>query len=287
MKQKIKIAFADFWNGFIYDPTNITISNYDNVFYQILSEKYDIEINQSNPDYLIFSAFGNSHYNYNCKKIFYTGENLRPNFSICDYALTFDYMDDNRNYRFPLSAISLYEAGIKNKFEKNIDFDQIKKEKTKFCNFVFSNPAPGSPRVEFYNKLSSYKKVDAGGRVLNNLGYLVGDKLEFLNNYKFTICFENTEFPGYTTEKIVHPKFVDSIPIYWGNREVGKDWNIKAFINAFDFKSLDDLVEYVKLVDNDEDLYKSILMEPHFIDDKVSHDLDYRNLLEFFDKIFS
>jgi hypothetical protein len=287
MKRKIKIAFSDFWGGFEYNPTGKI--NFDNIFYKILSERFEIEISDK-PDFLIFSVFGNNHLNYKCKKIFYTGENQRPNYNLCDYSITFDYLEDKRNFRFPFSGIIMYENNIKKNWNKEIDFDKIFSEKTKFCNFVFSNPAPQSPRNFLFLELSKYKSVDSGGAVYNNLGKLVepgwDNKLKFMNQYKFTICFENSEYPGYTTEKIIHPKIVNSIPIYWGNPLVANDWNTKSFINAYDFKNIFELIEYIKEVDNNNNLYKQILLEPHFKSENIPQDLDYNNLLDFFDKIF-
>lgn len=282
MKKRIKIAFADFWGGFEYNP--VGKSDFDNVFYRMLSEFYDLEISHQ-PDYLIYSVFGNSHQNYkNCKKIFYTGENIRPNFQICDYSLSFDYLDDIRNLRFPLSAITLYENGKKDGFDKDIDFDKIKSEKTKFCNFIFSNPN-AQLRNYLFQELSKYKKVDAGGRVANNIGYLVDNKLEFQRSYKFSIAFENSEFPGYTTEKLVHPKLVDSIPVYWGNPLVERDWNTNSFISAYNFSNVGELIEYIKEVDNNDDLWYQMLQESHL--NKDSKDIDWKNFINFFEKIIT
>lgn len=282
MRKKIKIAFTDFWGGFENNPTGMT--EFDNVLYKMLSEFYDIEIS-SEPDYLFYSVFGNNHYRFkDCVKIFYTGENRRPNFDECNYSLSFDYMDDERNLRFPLSAITLYEGGKKDGFEKNIDFDKIKSEKTEFCNFIFSNPNAGLRNLLF-QELSKYKRVDAGGRVLNNIGYLVDDKLKFQSKYKFSIAFENSEYPGYTTEKLVHPKLVDSIPIYWGNPVVDKDWNTKSFINAYNFTNILDLVDFIKEVDNNDDLWYKMLMEPHL--NENSKDINWKSFIDFFEKIIT
>ncbi len=282
MRKKIKIAFTDFWGGFENNPTGMT--NFDNVLYRMLSEFYDIEISNE-PDYLFYSVFGNNHFNYkNCVKILYTGENKRPNFDECDYSLSFDYMDDERNLRFPLSAITLYETGNKDGFKKDIDFDKIKSEKTEFCNFIFSNPN-AQLRNMLFQELSKYKRVDAGGRVLNNIGYLVDDKLKFQSKYKFSIAFENSEYPGYTTEKLVHPKLVDSIPIYWGNPVVDKDWNTKSFINAYDFDNLLDLIDFIKEVDNNDDLWYKMLTEPHL--NPNSKDINWKSFIDFFEKIIT
>lgn len=280
MRRKLKLAFTDFWEGFECNPTGK--SQFDNQLYKILAERFDIEITE-NPEVLIYSVFGNNHKKYTCKKIFFAGENVRPNFTECQYAITFDYLNDERNLRFPLSAVTLYEWGIRDGFDKAIDCEKIKREKTKFCNFVFSNP--NAPlRNKLFEKLSRYKKIDSGGKVFNNLGHCINDKLQFLNEYKFTIAFENSEYPGYTTEKLVHPKLVNSIPIYWGNPEVHKDWNTKAFISAYDFWTLGRLVEYIKKVDNNDELYFNMLKEPHFNTPK-SNDLESTTLIRFFESV--
>lgn len=280
MRRTLKLAFTDFWDGFECNPTGK--SQFDNLFYRVLSERFDIEI-ADNPDFLIYSVFGSNHRQYTCTKIFYAGENVRPNFAECHYAITFDYLNDDRNLRFPLSALTLYEWGIRNGFDRAVDCEKVKREKTKFCNFLFSNPK-ARMRNKLFQKLSRYKRIDSGGKALNNLGYCVGDKVQFLNEYKFTIAFENSEYPGYTTEKLVHPKLVNSVPIYWGNPDVHKDWNTGAFINAYNFGSMRQLVEYVKEVDNNDDLYFNMLKEPHFNTPK-SKDLESDSLIEFFETI--
>lgn len=280
--KKIKIAFSDFWPGFDYNPNGLKKT--DNVFYAMLKERFEVEISD-NPDFLIYSVFGNNHLRYNCKKIFYTGENIRPNMDYCDYALTFDYLDHPKHHRFPLSAIFLYENDKIDTFKKDVDFDKIKYEKTKFCNFVFSNANPVLRNTLMF-KLSQYKRVDSGGRAYNNLGYLVDDKLKFLNEYKFTICFENSETNGYTTEKIVHPKLVNSIPLYWGNPAVSKDWYTGSFVDYYKFNNLDDYIRYIIELDNDDSLYFDMLSKPHFDNDKIPHDLDYRTMLNFLEKVF-
>ena len=35
---------------------------------------------------------------------------------------------------------------------------------------------------------------------------------------------------GYTTEKVVEPMLVNSIPIYWGNKLIGKDFNKSSML---------------------------------------------------------
>ena len=42
-------------------------------------------------------------------------------------------------------------------------------------------------------------------------------KLDFIRSYKFTLAVENEIWPGYQTEKLIHPMLVNSIAIYVGD----------------------------------------------------------------------
>lgn len=259
--RKIKIDFSDFWGGF--DKT-------DNYFYNLLKEDYEVEIS-SNPDVLFFSLFGTQNIRYNCKKAFYTGENIpaplkgtnNPFFNrdvVCDYSFSFDYMDDERNYRLP--HYLLYDGYYDLANPKSIDESLAKR---KFCNFLVSN-GNCQQRNSFFSKLSRYKKVDSGGRFANNIGYAVNDKRKFQSEYKFSIAFENNAYrpqhPGYTTEKIMEPMTVNSMPIYWGNPLIGKEFNTESFVSFYDFDSEDDVIDYIIELDKDDSKYIEKMNKP-------------------------
>lgn len=274
MKRKIKIDFSDFWGGF--DKTN-------NYFYNLLKDEFDVVITE-NPDYLFFSIFGNKHLNYKCKKIFYTGENIAPPLHYCDYSFSFDYLDDERNYRLP--HYLLYDGYYELQRPKIIDESLAKR---KFCNFVVSNNGC-QERNNFYTELSKYKKVDSGGRFANNIGYAVDNKVNFQSEYKFSIAFENNAYrpqhPGYTTEKIMEPMTVNSIPIYWGNPEIGKEFNTKSFINVYDFDSIDSVINYIEYLDNNDKKYLELLNQPWFTDYNIPENNKIENIKSFLYKIF-
>jgi hypothetical protein len=274
MKKKIKIDFSDFWGGF--DKTN-------NYFYNLLKDEFDVVITE-NPDYLFFSIFGNKHLNYKCKKIFYTGENIAPPLHYCDYSFSFDYLDDERNYRLP--HYLLYDGYYELQRPKIIDESLAKR---KFCNFVVSNNGC-QERNNFYTELSKYKKVDSGGRFANNIGYAVDNKVNFQSEYKFSIAFENNAYrpqhPGYTTEKIMEPMTVNSIPIYWGNPEIGKEFNTKSFINVYDFDSIDSVINYIEYLDNNDKKYLELLNQPWFTDYNIPESNKIENIKSFLYKIF-
>jgi len=122
---------------------------------------------------------------------------------------------------------------------------------------------------------------------MNNVGGRVGDKLEFLKGYKFTIAFENSSFPGYTTEKIAEAFTANTIPIYWGNPLVGRDFNPESFINCHNFDSFDKVIDHVIKVDNDDDLYRKYISSPAFINGVDNDFINIDNLERQFEEILN
>lgn len=277
MKPRVRINFDDFWH-----PKEVKYIT-GNPIYLLLSKRFDLELSD-NPDFLIYSSFGINFLKYNCVRIFYAGENVRPNFSECDYAFSFDYPITERNYRLPLYKI--YWEDFEKLNNRRTDVDRILDENRKFCNFLYSNVwAP--ERVDFFLKLQKYKQVDSGGKVLNNLGYFVDAKLAFLGQYKFTIAFENSSYPGYTTEKIMHPLIVNSIPIYWGNPLIARDFNPDAFVNCHDFENFDEAIERIIEIDTNDDLYRQYLNAPAFPGNVENEYVNEDNILDRFEVIFA
>lgn len=276
----IKINFTGFW----HQNTPEVIQQHNPLF-NLLARRFELEISDS-PDFLIYSCFGSDfgydYLRYDCVRIFYTGENVRPDFSECDYAFSFDYPVSDRNYRLPLYGLDWQLDRLRE--VKNID--RIMQEKSGFCNFVYSNDL-AKERIEFFHKLNNYKKVDSGGKVLNNIGHPVGDKLQFMKNYKFSIAFENESYPGYTTEKILHAMIARTIPIYWGNPLVGRDFNTRAFINCHDYNSFDEVIERVIEIDSNDELYREYLSEPGFANGIDNEFINDENILDRFEQIFS
>lgn len=212
-----------------------------------------------------------------CIKIFTSEENIRPPWEECDYAMTSDFSEDPRHLRLPIYVRTLRHlleldyvrdgllrhpnlALTKTPVE---DWERVLASKSRFCNFVVSNPLPPE-RLRFYEMLSKYKVVDSGGSVLNNVGGKnVVNKLAFLEDYKFTIAFENASYPGYTTEKAIEPMIASSLPIYWGNTRVGEDFNPRSLVVATGRK-FEDVVDEVVALDRDDSAYLEKMREPWF-----------------------
>ena len=254
--KKIKINFCDFWEG---------LDKRNNYFTRLLSEFYDVEISDE-PDYMFCSVFSRDFLNYrDAVRVFFTGECLIPDFNFYDYAIGFDHIDFGDRYlRFPLYF--LYDNLICKALSRGgIDGNDNMDEKTGFCSFVYSNDLADGIRKRLFDSLSAYKKVDSGGKYLNNIGEPVKSKLDFEKKYRFSIACENYSYPGYTTEKLLQSFAAGGIPIYWGDPLVKETFNDEAFINVMDFNSLDDMLQYVKEIDSDEEKYREKREQPIFI----------------------
>ncbi len=78
------------------------------------------------------------------------------------------------------------------------------------------------------------------------------DKLATIAGYKFALCFENIEFPGYVTEKMIDCLVAGVVPIYWGAPDIQDFVPEDCFIDARKFESLTDLESYLERVSEAE-----------------------------------
>ena len=123
-----------------------------------------------------------------------------------------------------------------------------------------------------------------GGKYKNNVGY-IPDKMKFLSSYKFSIAMENTNGDGYLSEKVIQSFLAGTIPIYYGDYMADEYINLKSLILIEGKKDMFKKIEYIKKIDNDNKLYKSILKENIFIDDKFRDKIE-KERVEFLLHIF-
>jgi alpha(1,3/1,4) fucosyltransferase len=312
---KIKIAFR-------YFPRESTKD--DDFFRNILANNFNIE-ETDNPDFVIFSSFNGEKERAmpkiegDFKKIFWTGENIRVDMKKCDFGFGFEYENEIKSQKYTrLPLYAYYGAGKDLTVKKNPR--AIKKQKTKFCNYAYSKDA--KERVAFFKELSKYKRIDAPGKSMNNMppilprrfnGFIraiqaiegaatknyrlssiisrhIGnwrrDVINFQKDYKFTIAFENSSYPGYTTEKIYHPMLASSIPVYWGNPEIGRDFNTKSFINYHAHNDMKKVADVVIELDQNEKKYLKMLSQPWFLGNKPNKWCGKERIVREFEKIF-
>ena len=70
-----------------------------------------------------------------------------------------------------------------------------------------------------------------------------------VGGFKFALCMENFEYPGYVTEKIVDVLSAGSIPLYWGAPDIGDFIPSDVFVDLRAFANVDDLVAHLVEMD--------------------------------------
>lgn len=251
-RKKIRIAYTD-----------ISLGSAERIL-SFVKDEYDFELTQSrDADFVIHSCGGMDVLRYPGVRIFSTGENVAPNFTISDYAIGFEKLQFGDRYLWmPWFKVHGHRDPFSN---PRPDPAEALAEKTDFCAYVMSNTTDSDDqRIRIFELLSEYKQVSSGGRWRNNVGGPVPDKYAFQATHKFAIAFENCSHPGYLTEKFADAAVSNTVPIYWGDPGIGELFNPKAFINCHEYDSLEEVVERVKEIDQNDALYKEMLAEPWF-----------------------
>lgn len=266
----LRVAISDGWT--IDDPDRLP-------WMQALRRRFRVELvpMDAGAHVLFHSDFGRDHWRFPGLKVYFTGENMLPDPWQHDFALTSLHRPgDARHFRIPefLYAIPGPDALVR---PADFDAEREMRRKDGFCSFVVSNPR-GAERNRTFRLLDRRRGVASGGRHFNNVGGPVPDKAAFARRFRFSLCFENTVGAGYTTEKLTDAYLARSVPIYWGNPEVGRDFNRASMICAHDFPALEDLAEHVLRVDADESSYLAYLREPPLPGNAVGPELRLEGL---------
>lgn len=282
MKKKISLTFCD-----------MPGSEKSRHLIEILSDKYEIEHDIDRPDYVIYSVFGHDFIKYkDAVRIFITGENIRPDFNLCDYAFSFDWIDfGDRHTRLP--NFVTYDAW-KDISERGSSALSGIEGKQAFCNFIYSNRFAHPARDAFFHALNAVEPVEALGPHLRNSARPIGEiyvgdwsrsKVEAQRQFKFSIAFENSPSPGYTTEKIVHALSADTIPIYWGDPLVSRMFNEDRFIDVRRL-GVDGAIERVLALHRDDAAYLDMVNRPFLASTDVADTLSEAALLAALAAIF-
>lgn len=238
---------------------------------KILERNYRVEFSDD-PDYLFCSFFDTqSVYGYcasDAVRIFISGENFTPDFNLMDYGIGFDYLTyGDRFFRMPLWMwYSDLALSLANRAPVP---PEILQQKEFFCNFIVGHGSGIGTREDMFERLSKYRRIESVGSYLNNRedGYRVRnyeEKMQFQGQCKFSLAFDSVAEPGFQTEKILHAFCAGTIPIYWGDPLVGNTFNTKAFVNCGDYPDFDAVVERIKEIDQNDELYLDMLNQPVF-----------------------
>ena len=233
-----------------------------------------------NPDFL-FVGDQNNNLDYlksDSVLIFYTNENMHPNFELFDYCIGYNSeLSFGDRYCFYLPVF----YSIQDFLPQDLKIKQLSKEEAKkilrskdlFCDFIYNHDNNQLLRKHYLDLLNKYKTVTIGGRlyspesIAGKRKYDYVNKMELQKRCKFSIVVESCEFSGgLVTEKIFHSILSNTIPIYYGEKDISKYVNPKRFINAKQYND-DELLNLIKKIDNDDNLFIDYICQKPLVDE--------------------
>lgn len=124
----------------------------------------------------------------------------------------------------------------------------------------WDKPVPGFEKIIREAVKKCYRREIPAGEI---------SKLKVLEKYKFSLCFENTSFSGYITEKMFDCFFAGTIPIYLGAPDITDHVPQQSFIDFRHFKSYQELNRFIGLMSYEEassyhEAAKAFMASPKF-----------------------
>jgi len=243
-----------------------------------------------NADLIICSCFGNDKFKYpNKKKIFLGYESICNQQTFTNLPKTLyisNYSQVTHHNQIYLNLYFLY-SGL-NILQQLTIQRPLSMTKSKFCLSIISNHSQPF-RQNFIQQLMKKKHIDNYGRVnrncydpiISNTTWFDPRILSQINQYKFMICFENQSIPGYHTEKIINGFLGRTVPIYWGDPDIGKHFNTNAFIDVTKLGT-EAAIELIMRLDTDQQLYQQYYDHIPIINTQVLNNDEFRGKIKDF-----
>lgn len=199
-------------------------------------------------------------------------ENQRPDYAFYARSISSDFDSyGGRNVRAPLWWTEIdWEGEVgpmagRDFHEPRVDLERLlaprppRPRPQRFCCYLARNPVPYRQRA--------VDALEARIGPVDRFGSAAGrpherSKYELLPDYRFNLCFENSTFPGYHTEKPLQAWVGGCVPLYWSDPWWTLDFNPKALINRIDFPSLEDFAARVAEVEATAGLWEEIHAQP-------------------------
>jgi hypothetical protein len=264
-----------FWDGFDNKTDANHIGFFELLFSKTKLKNFQITKDLKKANVLFESLFGSTLVNVKKwkYKIHYSGESYAYNNSNYDIILKSE-ITKNNIVDLPLFVYYMYN----NNLIDNLIFRNITQIPTKFCCFIVSNPKC-QIRNFVFQELNKYKRVDSFGKFANNVGYVLQhnywskEYIDFIKQYKFIICFENSKTETYITEKIINPLIAGIIPVYWGTHHIKNIFNTNSllFLENENQQEINNLIEKIKQLDNDDAKYIEFVNQPVFTNNTINY----------------
>lgn len=291
---ELKIRYSDFWPGF--EPENFILTHvvkklYRNEIEIVTNDReiVDVEIFSSFPfkstfekithrigfefsneikqEYISRATYGyrTNYPDSSRKRIWFSGENMRPPYWLFDLSLSFDQTDEStRNIYFPywMARIDWGYGETESEISPRISDLSCSRSlpaKTKSICVFSSNLEPS--RQLIINAIEENAKIDKYGSAYGNR---VHSKMEVASNYSLQICNENDLYPGYVTEKLQEAWLAGNVPVWSGLLPQSHPFNKNAIIDVTGLTSIN-ITELIRTLSDEEinhKLNQPLLREP-------------------------
>lgn len=280
----VKICYVNFWPGFSLK------AGFIKHLFDVALDSFVTVPNQKEADVVLTTSFiprrRRRHWYrppkglilHPEKTIAIIHENERPNYREYRYSLSSDFDSYNgRNCRLPWWYLQLNWPGLvltrpvrppghPHGYEPLVDIDMLLQPRSEtgcadrelFCCLVASNPEPH--RMFCAEELSRLGRVDYFGKITGRVHE--SSKYELLPRYRFNLCFENSTFPGYYTEKLLQAWVAGCVPLYYSDPWFAADFNPSAVVNRVNFRSISEFVSYVRDIDSNRKAMTDLVNRP-------------------------
>ncbi|KAK9957468.1 hypothetical protein ABG768_011712 [Culter alburnus] len=150
-------------------------------------------------------------------------------------------------------------------------------KKEKLVCWVVSNYNPNYKRSHYFNELVKYINVETHGRHFNS-PVNHDEYLNLVSSCKFYLSFENSIHRDYMSEKLFNSLALGTVPVVIGPPRENYEEYIpsEAFIHVDDFPSPKELADHLKLLDQNEDLYRHYFTwREHFVSKRTKFGFEH------------
>ena len=287
-KSKLHVKTTGFWEVINQNFFELSFVHALQKVIKSKDSKNQIQHTSYKPDIEFFSVFSKpdkiNHSNAKVK-IFYTGEDVKYNYSDfsdlllnkADLSIGFDYPEDinaNNYIRYPYWLLCYFGyTEDKDKIKKEVDwFNARTNNPERFCSFIARHDDDGFRKrmIDIVNKVET---VSCAGAAYHNDDTLKtqfnDDKIEYLSHFMFNLCPENISVKGYTTEKLFQSYAAGCIPIYSGSEGKPEEFINTKTIVMYNGNNEEEVIEQIKLLRDDEKYYNEFIKQPRLFDNAV------------------
>lgn len=259
--ESLRNSYSNWWTT---NPSRIQGN-----WFEQLSKLHDL------PPIHLISNYGdreNVRYHPDRLNVFWTGENLYDSSQIW-YGKFDDHLLDNvdlalgfapirhKNYlRFPLWIQYLTKGRHPDKGLALLDSlnKQHDSNRPIFCSLIARHDSRGGGqglRIKCADVVETVgQKVNFEGKLNNNSQLLQSyydDNLgAYLQDCRFNICLENSQGPGYTTEKLWNSLRAGAVPIYWGEPSPESEILSQDCFLTYDPENPEKLIDQVRKLES-------------------------------------